>query len=163
MTARARTTPAGYTTVTPWIIGRDTAGLLAFLKSAFGAEELGRLSNPDGGIDHAETRIGDAVVMAFDSREGWPETPAFVRLYVEDADATYARAIEAGAREVTRVTALAFGDRVGRIRDPYGNVWWLQTHVEDVSAEELSARWTDPEWIEAMAYVQKSLDEELRR
>jgi PhnB protein len=155
--------PSGYTAVTPWIIGRDTAGLLEFLKVGFGAEEIARIPNADGGIGHAETRIGDAVVMAFDSPRGWPETPAFIRLYVDDADASLARALKGGATEITRVTALAFGDRVGRVRDPFGNVWWLQTHVEDVAPDEMNARWADPKWAEAMAYVQRSLEEALRK
>jgi PhnB protein len=163
MVARARTVPAGYTRVTPWIVGPDTAGLLTFLKSAFDAEELSRMQGPDGAIVHAEARIGDAIVMAFDSGKNWPETPALIRLFVEDADATFARAIAAGATEITRVTALAFGDRVGRVRDPFGNVWWLQTHVEDVPPEELDSRWTDPRWSQAMAYVQTTLDQAMRK
>jgi uncharacterized glyoxalase superfamily protein PhnB len=156
--------PADYTSATPWIIGSDTAGLLDFVKAAFGAVELARVPSPPGskahevgGIAHAEVRIGDAVVMMFDSPFGWPPTPAFLRLYVEDADATFAAAIAAGASEVTRVTGLGFGDRIGRVRDPFGNIWWLQTHVEDVSPDEMARRWRDAEWAAAMAYVQESL------
>ena len=108
----------GYTAVTPWIISRDTAGLLDFLGRAFGAEEVTRVPNPDGGIGHAEMRIGDAAVMLFDAPKGWPDTPSFLRLYVEDADALYARAIAAGAAPISDVTGLAFGDRVGRVPRP---------------------------------------------
>jgi PhnB protein len=110
-----------------------------------------------GSIGHAEMRIGDAIVMMFDSPVGWPKTPGFLRLYVEDAEGVYARAIAAGATEVTRVTQVGFGDKVARLRDPFGNIWWLQEHVEDVSPEELDRRWTDPEWAVPMAYVQGSL------
>jgi PhnB protein len=156
--------PDGYTTVTPWIISEDTAGVLDFAKAAFGAVELVRVPNPPGNPDlqpgsigHAEMRIGDAVVMLFDRPLGWSKTPAFLRLYVEDADAAYARAITAGASEVTRVTLLGFGDKVARLRDPFGNIWWLQQHVEDVAPDELARRWTDPAWAEPMAYVQNSL------
>ena len=149
--------PEGYTTVTPWIIGRDTAGLMEFLKRAFDAEEISRLADEHGTIGHAEMRIGTAVVMMFDAprdKRHWPDTPAFLRLYLPDADATFAKAIAAGATPVTEVTHLAFGDRVGRVRDPFGNLWWLQTRVEEVSAEELNRRWTDPKWARAMEYVQ---------
>lgn len=114
--------PEGYTAVTPWIISKDTARLIDFVKAAFGAAELARIPSASGGIDHAEVRIGDGIVMMFDSRPGWPNTPAFIRLYVEDADAAFAAAVEAGASVITHVTHLAFGDKVGRVRDPLGNV-----------------------------------------
>ncbi|WTW98701.1 VOC family protein [Streptomycetaceae bacterium NBC_01309] len=146
--------PEGYTAVTPWIISRDTAGLLAWMAKAFGAEEIDRFVNPDGSIGHAEARIGDAIVMAFDAPPEWAPTPAFLRLYVEDAHAVHAAAVEAGGVSVTEVTHLFFGDLVGRVRDPFGNLWWIQTHIEDVTAEEAGRRLTDPAFTEAMAYVQ---------
>ncbi|MDB5541033.1 MAG: Glyoxalase/bleomycin resistance protein/dioxygenase [Devosia sp.] len=157
------TIPDGYTTVTPWIISADTPQLIAFLAAAFGGVEIARLANADGSIAHAEIRIGDAVVMAFDAPEGIAPVPAFIRLYVPDARIGFAKAIQAGATEVTKPTLLAFGDRVARIRDPLGNIWWLQQRVEDVSEEEMQQRWGDPRWSEPMAYVQKSLVEALRR
>jgi PhnB protein len=147
----------GYTSVTPWIISHDTDGLLDFLGQAFGAEELSRVPNADGSIGHAETRIGDAIVMLFDAPQDWPGTPAFIRLYVGDAEALFARAIAAGAMRISNVTLLAFGDRVGRVRDPFGNIWWLQTRVEDVSEEEMAKRSTEPKWAKAMDYMQTSL------
>ncbi|MER7106958.1 VOC family protein [Streptomyces sp. NPDC000229] len=146
--------PDGYHTVTPWIISRDTAGLIDYLKEAFDAEEIARVVGDDGRIGHAEVRIGDSIVMPFDAAPGWPPTPAFLRLYVEDADAAHRRAVAAGGTSVTEVTHLFFGDRVGRVRDPLGNLWWLQTRVEDVSPEEMERRLGDPKWAEAMAYVQ---------
>jgi uncharacterized glyoxalase superfamily protein PhnB len=94
--------------------------------------------------------------MTFDGKPEWGPTPAFLRLYLPDAEATFRKAIEAGATPVTRVTHLAFGDKVGRVRDPFGNVWWLQERVEDVSEEEMGQRWQDPKWAEAMAYVQSA-------
>ena len=148
--------PDGYTAVTPWIIGQDTAGLMDFLKAAFGAVEVSRLGDEMGVIGHAEMRIGDAMVMMFDSPD-WPKTPAFLRLYVEDADKVFDAAVAAGATPITRVTHLAFGDRVGRVRDPYGNLYWIQTHIEDLTEDEMNRRWTDPEWAERMAYVTGSL------
>jgi PhnB protein len=154
--------PSGYTSVTPWIVSSDTGRLLAFARDAFGAEELARIASADGSISHAELRIGDAIVLAFDSRPGWPETPAFLRVYVEDADAAYRRALAAGAEPVTKPTDLFFGDRVARVRDPLGNVWWLQARLEDVAPDELARRVTDERYLEAMEYVQRSLDEALR-
>src|SRR3954468_24453087 len=88
--------PEGYTTVTPWIISRDTAAVIDYLRRAFGAEELGRVIDTRGVIGHAEVRIGDAIVMLFDGDPSWPATPAFLRLYVEDARAVHRQAVEAG-------------------------------------------------------------------
>jgi PhnB protein len=159
---RVRSIPEGYHAVSPWVITRDTDQLLGFLKRAFAAEEIGRVLNPDGSIGHAEARIGDSVVLMFDAGAGWPETRAFLRLYVADADAVYQRAIDAGATAVTRLTTLFFGDRVGRVCDPLGNVWWIQTHVEDVTPEELERRAQDPDQLASMRYVQDSLNEYIK-
>jgi PhnB protein len=157
-----RPVPEGYHTVTPWIISRDTAQLLDFVKEAFGAEEIARVYNEDGTIGHAEFRIGDSVVMAFDAKEEWPDTPSFLRLYVEDGDAVYQRALEAGATSVTEMTNLFFGDRVGRVRDPQGNLWWIQTRLEDLDPEEMARRAKERAYIDAMQQVQESLDRELK-
>lgn len=146
--------PDGYTTVTPWLISRDAAGLIDYLARAFDAEELGRVVGDDGRIGHAEVRIGNAIVMLFDAPEGWPPTPGFLRLYVPDADAVHRQAVEAGGTSVTEVTHLLFGDRVGRVRDPFGNLWWIQTRIEDVTTEEMARRATDPVFTKAMEYVQ---------
>lgn len=155
--------PAGYHTVTPWIIVKGAAQLTDFLKEAFGAEEIGgRVYNDDGTIGHAEVRIGDAVVMMFDTKETWPFTPSFLRLYVEDGDAVYQQALKAGATSVTEMTDLFFGDRVGRVRDPWGNIWWIQERLEGVEVEEMLKRASEPAALEAMQYVQESLDRELR-
>ncbi|EFH84614.1 VOC family protein [Ktedonobacter racemifer] len=137
---RVQPIPEGYSTVTPWIVTRDTARLLDFMKQAFGAEELGRVYNEDGSIGHAEARIGDAIVMAFDEKEEWPDTPCFLRLFVPDGDALYQRALAAGATSVTEITSMFWGDRGGRVRDPLGNIWWIQTHVENVAPEEMEKR-----------------------
>jgi uncharacterized glyoxalase superfamily protein PhnB len=148
--------PQGYATVTPWIVSRDTVGLIEFLKAAFDAEELACLTGPDGMVQHAEVRIGDSVVMMFDARPEWPATPGFLRLYVPDADAVHRQAVAAGGTSVTEVTHLAFGDRVGRVRDPLGNLYWIQTRVEDVSLAEMQRRADDPEFTRRMEYVQSA-------
>ena len=155
--------PQGYATVTPWIVGRDTSGLIEFLKAAFGAQELARIGGAQGGIGHAEVRIGDSVVMMFDARQDWPDTPAFLRLYLADADGAFRRALQAGAEAVTEMTELAFGDRVGRVRDPYGNIWWLQTRVVDLDQKEMQERMADENFAAAMRSVETSLDRAMRR
>ncbi len=145
--------PPGYGTVTPFVIAKGAAELIDFTKRAFGAVELGRVGE-DGAIGHAEVRIGDSVVMMFDSKPDWPPTPAFLRLYVEDCDATYTRALAAGGTSVTEPTDMLWGDRTSRVRDPLGNLWWITTHVEDVSPDEEARRWADPAWLEKLAYAQ---------
>ncbi|MGW1988806.1 VOC family protein [Embleya sp. NPDC001921] len=151
-----KTVPEGYTTVTPWILSHDTAALIDYLSAAFGAEEVpgSRFVGADGRIGHAEIRIGDAVVMMFDIDPATPAPPSFLRLYVEDADEVHRRAVAAGGTSVTDVTHLFFGDRVGRVRDPFGNLWWIQARVEDVTPEDVQRRLVDPEFVAAMAYVQ---------
>jgi len=148
--------PDGYRSVTPWIISSDTARLLEFVKEAFGAEELAKVTGEDGTIGHAEFRIGDSIVMAFDAREDWPDTPGFIRLYVEDGDAVFRRALKAGASSVTEMTHLFWGDRVGRVRDPLGNLWWIQTRIEDISPEDLAKRAGEKRFVDARRYVQSA-------
>jgi uncharacterized glyoxalase superfamily protein PhnB len=148
--------PEGYTTVTPWMISKDTAGLIDFLERAFGAEELARVENPNGpGIGHAEVRIGNAIVMLFDvlSPE-WPYTPSFLRLYLPDGDAAFQRAVDAGATPLHRMTEMFWGDRVGRLRDPFGNVYWIQTRVVELAPDEIGRRMGEPEFVAAMEYIQ---------
>jgi PhnB protein len=127
--------------------------LIDYVKEAFDAEEIARVVGDDGSIGHAEVGIGNSVVMMFDAKPDWPSTPGFLRLYVEDADAVHRQAVAAGGTSVTNVTHLYFGDRVGRVRDPLGNLWWIQTRIEDVSLEEMQRRLGDPTFTKAMEYV----------
>jgi uncharacterized glyoxalase superfamily protein PhnB len=154
---RAPGVPKGYRSVNPWVITRDTGALIAFATAAFDAVEIARVVDEKGVIGHAEFRIGDSMVLAFDAKPKWPDTPAFLRLYVEDADATFKRAIEAGGTAVTEVTHMAWGDRIGRVRDPLGNLWWIMARIETVGEEEMTRRMGEPQWRERMAYVQGSL------
>jgi PhnB protein len=157
----AQSVPEGYHVVTPWIVVKGAARLIDYLQEAFDAEELGRVYDPDGTIGHAEVRIGDSVVMMFDAKEAWPNTPGFFRLYVEDGEAAYQRALAAGGTPVTRMTALFFGDQVGRVRDPFGNIWWIQSRVENVDPEQMASRAEEPAYRDAMQYLRSSLDEEM--
>jgi PhnB protein len=153
---KPRPIPDGYATVTPWVVTTDTRRLLAFLTQAFDAEELGRVEVEGGAIGHAEARIGNSIIMMFDSP--FPvATPGLLRLYVQDAEATVGRAVAAGATVVTRPTELAWGDRVGRVRDPVGNLWWIQERVAEPTPQELARRLEDPRFAEAMRYLQSTL------
>src|SRR5688572_15461787 len=105
-----REIPKGHHTVEPWIISRDTSALLAFIERAFGGKETARVPNPDGAIGHAEATIGDSTILLFDARPEWPNTPAFIRLYVKDCDGLYERALKAGAASVTEPATHAFGE-----------------------------------------------------
>jgi PhnB protein len=138
--------PAGYHSVTPYLMVRDAYRALGFYALALGARELMRFPTPDGKVAHAEIMIGDShVLLADESREfPGPQTLLGVgvslMLYVDDVDATFARAIAAGATERRAVADQFYGDRNGTLADPFGHVWTIATHVEDVSAEEAQRR-----------------------
>jgi PhnB protein len=154
------TTRSSHCVVTPWIITKGAAELLDFLRQAFRAREkpASRITNDDGAIAHVEVEMGDSVVMVSDAKPDWPPTPSFLRLFVNDGDASFERAIDAGATRVTKMTDLPSGDRVGRVRDAWGNVWSIHQHVEDVSEDEMAARAGEPEAIKAKRYVEDTLD-----
>jgi uncharacterized glyoxalase superfamily protein PhnB len=158
-----RRVPEDYGSVTPYVIVRGAAQFLDFLHEAFGAVERGRVYNDDGTIGHAEVWIGNRVLMMFDARDGWPDTPSFLTLYVNDCDAVHRQALKAGAAEVTELSTNAWGDRGSRIRDPFGNIWWIQTHVEDVAEEEMVKRMQQQEHVDGMRDAQETLDREMRR
>jgi PhnB protein len=149
--------------VSPWIVAADADGLLAFLAQVFGAEETGRVPGPDGRVGHAETRLGASTVVVMDAHEGWTPQPALLRVAVADLAGVVQRAEAAGARVVTPRTSLPFGDDVARLLDPWGNLWWVHEHVEDVGFDELLRRMDDPVTGETMAAFEGSLDAEMRR
>ncbi|HEX5087131.1 MAG TPA: VOC family protein [Nocardioides sp.] len=149
------------TTVQSWIASAHTARLIDFTIEVFGAVEISRVPTEDGGIGHAELRIGDTWLLAFDSRPDWPPLPALLRVWVDDADATMAAALGAGARVVTPLSDSAFGQRGGRVRDPLGNIWWITQHVEDVPPDVMIRRLREPAYAESMRVAQETLDREL--
>jgi PhnB protein len=132
--------PDGYHTVTPYLVVPRVAELIDFLKQAFGAEETFRMPRPDGAIAHAEVRIGDSMVMMGEPMGQFQPMLAMVHLYVDDADAMYKRALEAGATSVREPTDQFYGDRTAGVKDPAGNQWWIATHKEDVAPDELARR-----------------------
>jgi PhnB protein len=150
-----------YTTVAPWIVTPDTGALLDFVAAVFDGVELGRVPLEDGSIGHAEIRVGDTVLLAFDRNPEWPAMPSLLRVFVPDADTAMARAVEAGARVVTESATHAFGQRGGRVRDPWGNIWWVSAVVEDVAPEEGMRRLAEPRYAEAMRVAQQTLHQEL--
>jgi uncharacterized glyoxalase superfamily protein PhnB len=141
--------PDGCHSVIPHLVVKDGAGAIEFYKQAFGATELSRLSGPDGkSLLHAELRIGGGRVYLCDER---PEsgcaapkagggTSVTLHVFVADVDAAFARAVEAGGTVVVPVTDMFWGDRFGKIRDPFGHEWSLASHLEDIPPEEMPAR-----------------------
>ncbi|MFF0016159.1 VOC family protein [Streptomyces sp. NPDC005374] len=161
MSEQTSAAPAGYTSVAPWVVTDDTGAFLDFVTEVFGGEELGRVATESGAIGHGEIRIGDTVVLAFDRGADWPVMPSLLRVFVENADDTFARALAAGARTVTSLSDSAFGQRGGRIRDPFGNIWWVVAHVEDVPEEEMWRRLRMPVYADAMRVAQETFDAEM--
>jgi uncharacterized glyoxalase superfamily protein PhnB len=139
----AKPIPDGYHTVTPYLIVEGADGLISFMKEAFGAESRGdAFRTPDGKITHAELEIGDSVVMLADAGVS-PDArvmTAMLHLYVEDCDATFKKAVAAGATPEREPADQFYGDRSGGVRDAFGNVWYISTHVEDVPPEEMARR-----------------------
>ena len=109
---------------------------------AFGAQERpsSRMVNADGTIGHVEVELAGSVVMMFDAQPGWPDLPAHLRVYADDVQTTVDDAVAAGARVVTRPTELAFGERVARVRDPQGHLWWIHERMEALDPEEMARR-----------------------
>jgi PhnB protein len=140
--------PEGYHTLTPFLAIENAAEAIAFYERAFGARERYRMPGPDGTIAHAEIEIGDSLLMVSDP---FPQagvsppsqingTSVGMYLYVEDVDAWVKRAVDAGATLTVPVDDMFWGDRFGQVTDPYGHIWQVSTHVEDVPAEEMEER-----------------------
>jgi PhnB protein len=143
-----RPVPEGYHTATPYLIIKGAARALDFYKKAFGAVELMRMDGPNGKIGHAEIKIGDSPIMladefpdmGFRSPQSLGGTPVSLCLYVEDVDTRFTQAVAAGATVMRPVKDQFYGDRSGTLTDPFGHVWTIATHKEDVTPEEMSRR-----------------------
>ena len=140
--------PDGYHTATPYLIIEGAADAIEFYKQAFGAVELFRMPGPDGKIGHAEIKIGDSPIMLADA---YPDmgykgpkslggSPVSLMIYVEDVDTVFKRAVDAGATVKEVVSDKFYGDRMGTLIDPFGHVWHVSTHKEDVSVAEMEKR-----------------------
>jgi PhnB protein len=132
--------PDGYHSVTPYLLVQGVAKLIDFLKQAFDAKERECLTGPDGAIMHAEATIGDSVVMMGEARGEFKPMPASLYLYVKDTDATYRRAMQAGAMSMMEPADQFYGDRNAGVMDPVGNLWWIATRKEDVPPDEMAKR-----------------------
>lgn len=132
--------PDGYHSITPYIIVNGADRFIEFLKSAFDGKEIGRMNRPDGLIAHAEVRIGNSIVMLSESRAEFPAQQVVLYHYVEDADAVYRKALQAGATSTMEPADKFYGDRNAGVKDPFGNTWWIATRREDVPLEELMRR-----------------------
>ncbi|MFZ3215343.1 MAG: VOC family protein [Candidatus Acidiferrales bacterium] len=140
-----RAIPEGYHSISPALTCKDAARAIEFYKAAFGAQELMRMPSPDGKISHAELKIGDSIIFLNDemgpaaaSTQGPPRMSLF--LYVENADKTFTNAVAAGARVEMALENQFWGDRYGKITDPFGHQWGIATHVEDLAPEEIGKR-----------------------
>jgi PhnB protein len=144
----AKPIPEGYHTITPYLAVDDAAEAIEYYKKAFGAKERVRMDAPGGKIGHAELEIGDSLVMLSDpfpqASTAPPKelggTSASVFMYVEDVDAVVKKAVDAGATVTMEVADQFWGDRFGSVQDPFGHVWSIATHVEDVPPEEMAQR-----------------------
>lgn len=145
---KALPVPAAYRGVTPYLIVRDAAKAIEFYKRAFGAKETMRLDGPDGTVGHAELAIGEGAIMLSDEHPQMgftgPQTlggtPVSLMFYVDDVDAQVEQAVAAGAKLTRPVRDQFYGDRSGLLTDPFGHVWTIATHIEDVSHEEMQRR-----------------------
>ena len=148
MTVAINKIPKGFHTITPALTVRNAAEAITFYKEALGAEELVRMSGPDGKITHAELKIGDSIIFLGDEIPNMgnksPQTlggnSGSLFLYVEDVDQFYQRAVHAGAKSTMPPTDMFWGDRYGTFIDPYGQSWGVGTHVEDLTGEETAER-----------------------
>ena len=136
----AKPIPEGFHTVTPFIVVNDAGKLLEFIKQAFNGETTFIMNHPDGKVMHATTRIGDSTIMVADEMDRFPAMPCMLYLYVEDTDAVYKQAINAGGQSLREPIDEFYGDRSAGIKDGWGNQWWIATHIEDVSDEEVKQR-----------------------
>jgi PhnB protein len=146
--AKVKPIPDGYNVVTPVLVVKDAARAIDFYKSAFGAKERMRMAGPGGAVVHAELTIGDQMIMlgpeSPQSGDKDPQalggSPVRIHLYVSDVDSTVKQATSAGAKVVVPVSNQFYGDRSGRIQDPFGHLWIVSSHVEDVAPEEMERR-----------------------
>ena len=146
MTAKPKKTvkpvPEGYHSITPYLTVPGLAKTIEFMKQAFGAEVRELMHGPGGSIMHGEVKIGDSIVMMGEPRPDSPYAarPCNLYLYVPNVDEVYARAIQAGGKSLREPTDEFYGDRSSGVEDPSGNYWWVGTHIEDVSMEEINRR-----------------------
>lgn len=132
----------GFHTITPYLVVNGADDLIAFVRETFAAEVQARHLRPDGTVMHAEVRVGDSMIELGDGNEQYPPFSTALHLYIDDIDGPYARALAAGASSLHVPTDQPYGDREAGVQDRWGNHWYLATHQENVSEEELQRRWS---------------------
>jgi len=137
--------PEGFHTVTPYLQVADAGGLIDFVKKAFQAEVFERMEGENGRVMHAQVRIGDSMIMMGEAMGDCSRMPAMLYLYVPDVDQGHEDALQAGGESIQEPVNMFYGDRSAAVKDAFGNSWWIGTHVEDVSREELQRRATELE------------------
>jgi uncharacterized glyoxalase superfamily protein PhnB len=137
---KAHYLPKDHNVVSPYLTVSDANAVLTFAKEVFGAEIMIAHKRPDGTVGHAELRIGDTVVMVGQSDGSSKKRETMLHVYVEDVDATYARALQSGGTAVSPPADQPYGDRGGGVEDPQGTTWWIATHIEDLTDAEMSQR-----------------------
>lgn len=130
---KGETIPEGLRAVTPYLAMENASSFIHFLKEAFGAEERLLVQSPDGVVQHAKIRIGDSILEMSDAHEPYLPKPCAIHLYVPDTDALYERALKAGARSLMPPADQPYGDRSAGVIDPFGNHWFIATHIRDVA------------------------------
>jgi PhnB protein len=145
MPSKVKPVPEGYHTVTPILMVDGAAALIEFLERAFGAKVKDRFTDPSGRIAHAEVVIGDSIVQLGDAAGEWKPIQVPLLVYVPDTDAAYEKALRLGATSAREPQDAFYGDRTAGVKDRFGNTWWLATHQEDVSPEEMHRR-AEAEW-----------------
>ncbi|HEY6437194.1 MAG TPA: VOC family protein [Ignavibacteriaceae bacterium] len=138
--AKVKPIPAGFHTITPFLVVDNASGFIKFLKKAFHAQLNYLMEADDGLIRHAELKIGDSILMVSSATEIYKPMPGMFNLYVEDCDQVYEQAKKAGGESIAEPANQFYGDRSAGIKDSWGNQWWIATHVEDVSNEEIKRR-----------------------
>lgn len=135
--------PEGFRTVTPYLLSSDPDRLMTFLNDAFGAEKVYEFRQRDGKVMHAQMKIIDSMIMIGGADSNWPAENSSLYLYVEDSDKLFDAAVAAGADVIMPVADQIYGDRMGGVKDPTGNTWWISTHIEEVSKEEMARRFKE--------------------
>lgn len=132
--------PDEYPRVIPYLIVENVGNLMDFLTEVFGAVQGEKMTLPDGSINHGEVRIGDSMIMMGKSNKDNLSIPVMLYIYVENVDETYNKALKAGAKSIMKPADQFYGDRNAAVADPSGNSWWIASHIEDVSPEEIQRR-----------------------
>lgn len=143
--------PEGYHTITPYLVVEDAEKLIEFIQTIFDGKLVFKMSNDDGKIGHAEMKIGDSHLMLADASDEWEATKTLLHLYVENVDEIYRKALDANAVSIKEPADQPYGDRNAAVKDSFGNIWGIATHVENVSEEEMKRRMSGEEKIEANA------------